>query len=79
MPIVLPDGLPAEHLLKAEGVDVISAGSQRPSPARPLRVAIVNLMPTKAVTERQIARLLGSAPAVLSTGGATPWSFASSI
>ncbi len=59
MPIVLPKDLPARDLLSAEGVDVVTPG-QSPRGRRPaLQIAVLNLMPEKAVTETQIARLLG--------------------
>lgn len=58
MSIALPPGLPARRILMAEGIDVVSGNELR----RPLRVCLVNLMPNKAVTETQIARLLGATP-----------------
>jgi len=62
MAILLPDGLPARRQLASEGVPVIDGNAQRSGRQRPLRVALLNLMPRKAVTETQIARLLGSNP-----------------
>jgi homoserine O-succinyltransferase len=59
MPIVLPEDLPAVGVLREEGVEVVSS-DQVPSD-RPLRIAVVNLMPNKPATETQIARLLGTA------------------
>jgi homoserine O-succinyltransferase len=59
MPIILPEGLPARHALEAEGIRVLAA---EPHGTRPLRIALVNLMPRKTATEIQIARLLGDAP-----------------
>jgi homoserine O-succinyltransferase len=61
MSIILPEGLPAVERLRAEGIEVLTAGDARPRTTRPSRVALVNLMPTKAETEIQIARLLGGA------------------
>jgi homoserine O-succinyltransferase len=55
MPIRLPHGLPARRVLESEGIEVFS-GNWSP---RPLRIALVNLMPQKRVTEAQLARLLG--------------------
>ena len=60
MPIALPRGLPAWRTLVGEGLDVCSADDLRRSGRRPLRICFVNLMPTKIVTETQIARLLGA-------------------
>jgi len=60
MSILLPAGLPARRALLAEGVEVLEDRDQlRAWGRRPLRLCLVNLMPNKAVTETQIARLLG--------------------
>jgi len=59
MPIILTRNLPAYRILREEGVEVLQLGDgthqQRPT----LRIAFLNLMPEKARTETQIARLLG--------------------
>jgi homoserine O-succinyltransferase/O-acetyltransferase len=62
MPIILPDGIPTRHTLDAEGVGVLRGAPDDAAGARPLRVALVNLMPRKTTTELQIARLLGGTP-----------------
>lgn len=59
MAIILPDGLPAGAVLRAEGIEVLK--ERRPE-RRPLRVGLLNLMPDKPATECQFARLLGSGP-----------------
>jgi homoserine O-succinyltransferase len=59
MPIALPEGLPARRTLLAEGIDVLDGEELRCRGVHPLRLCLVNLMPNKAVTESQIARLLG--------------------
>ncbi|MBE6540927.1 MAG: homoserine O-succinyltransferase [Ruminococcaceae bacterium] len=62
MPIKIPTGLPASELLAAENIftmDELRAASQD---IRPLRLAILNLMPTKITTETQIIRLLSNTP-----------------
>jgi homoserine O-succinyltransferase len=59
MSIALAKGLPAVQVLLGEGLEVVS-GDQVPTD-RPLRICLVNLMPNKAATETQIARLLGAA------------------
>ena len=59
MSIALPAGLPARRTLLAEGLEVLDRDQLRCWGRRPLRVCLVNLMPNKAVTEIQIARLLG--------------------
>src|SRR5262245_7585696 len=62
MSIVHPAGLPARATLSAEGIDILSERVLEARGQRPLRVCLVNLMPNKAVTETQIARLLGATP-----------------
>ncbi|MDX1575976.1 MAG: homoserine O-succinyltransferase, partial [Kiloniellales bacterium] len=68
MSIILPDGLPARWALKAEGLEAASRREAACGPhqsshsQRPLRVLLVNLMPDKPATERQIARLLAGTP-----------------
>ena len=62
MPIRIPEALPARETLEKENIFVMSeirAESQR---IRPLHILILNLMPTKVVTETQLARLLGNTP-----------------
>ena len=66
MPIVLPKGLPAAAELRAEGISVAetplsATGHDRLADPRPLRIALLNLMPEKPRTELQIARMLGGA------------------
>jgi homoserine O-succinyltransferase/O-acetyltransferase len=60
MPIALPSGLPARQTLLAEGIEVLDRDQLRAWGRRPLRLCLVNLMPGKAATETQIARLLGA-------------------
>lgn len=62
MPIKIPDLLPARRTLEAEGMMVMSEGDAIRQDIRPLRIALLNLMPDKIATEVQIARLLGSTP-----------------
>lgn len=62
MPISVPDSLPALADLRAEGVDLISAGEASRQDIRPLRLLMLNLMPKKKETEIQFARLLGCSP-----------------
>ena len=54
MPIIVPKGLPAYKTLKDENVFVINRGRAEKQDIRPLRIVIVNLMPTKKVTETQL-------------------------
>jgi homoserine O-succinyltransferase len=57
MPIILPSGLPAATELEAEGYDVLRFETEVGS-ERPIRIGLLNLMPTKPATEAQFARLL---------------------
>ncbi len=62
MPIKIPPKLPAAQTLAAENIfvmDEIRAASQD---IRPLKIGILNLMPTKIETETQLARLLSNTP-----------------
>ncbi len=62
MPIIIPASLPAHRLLKAEGVPILETERALRQQIRPLRVAVLNLMPEKIKTETQLARLLGQTP-----------------
>ena len=62
MPINLPDDLPAGKILRDENVFVMNTTRATTQQIRPLHVMIVNLMPTKEVTETQLLRLLYNTP-----------------
>jgi homoserine O-succinyltransferase len=62
MPITLPQDLPAYDVLSKEGVMVISPDRASQQDIRPLRIALLNLMPKKIQTENQFARLIGATP-----------------
>ncbi|MBK0398918.1 homoserine O-succinyltransferase [Limibaculum sp. M0105] len=62
MPIKMPAELPAHDVLRAEGVMVMSEETALRQDIRPLQIALLNLMPNKARTETQFARLIGSTP-----------------
>lgn len=62
MPINIPVDLPARSLLEAENIFVMTEEKALTQNIRPLRIAIVNLMPTKIATETQLLRLLGNSP-----------------
>ncbi len=62
MPIKLPDHLPAKEILSNEGIFVMGEDRAFHQDIRPLKVAILNLMPLKEVTEVQLLRLLGNSP-----------------
>ena len=60
MPIIIPDQLPAKETLRNEKIFVINEQRAIHQDIRPLKIAILNLMPTKIVTETQLLRLLGN-------------------
>ena len=62
MPITLPTTLPAFDVLRNEGVMVMSPDRAAHQDIRPLRIALLNLMPKKIQTENQFARLIGATP-----------------
>ncbi|AKT51612.1 homoserine O-acetyltransferase MetA [Arsenicicoccus sp. oral taxon 190] len=62
MPVNVPRALPARRTLESENVFVMSTERAGHQDIRPLRIAIVNLMPTKIVTETQLLRLLANSP-----------------
>ncbi|MFT4783085.1 MAG: homoserine O-succinyltransferase, partial [Paracoccaceae bacterium] len=62
MPITLPQNLPAFDILDAEGVMVMDKSRAAVQDIRPLRIALLNLMPKKIQTETQFARLIGATP-----------------
>jgi homoserine O-succinyltransferase/O-acetyltransferase len=62
MPIKLPSDLPAYDVLTHEGVMVLDEGQAAKQDIRPLRIALLNLMPKKIQTENQFARLIGATP-----------------
>ncbi len=62
MPIRIADNLPARRTLEAEGVIVMAETEAARQDIRPLRIALLNLMPDKITTETQIARVLGASP-----------------
>ena len=77
MPIKIPDDLPARLTLEHEGVLVIGENDAIRQDIRPMRIALLNLMPEKIKTETQIARLVGSTPlqvemTLLKTSSYTP-------
>ena len=62
MPIKIPDNLPATEILTNENIFVMDEKRAYSQDIRPLRIAILNLMPVKSVTETQLLRLLGNSP-----------------
>lgn len=62
MPIKIPDNLPAKEILLNENIFCIPEDRAIKQDIRPLKILLVNLMPTKIATETQFARLLGNTP-----------------
>ncbi len=62
MPIKIPDSLPAKEILSGENIFVMDESLAFHQDIRPLRIAILNLMPTKETTETQLLRLVGNSP-----------------
>jgi len=62
MPIRIPNDLPAAETLKQENIFVMNQTRATTQDIRPLEIVVLNLMPTKIVTETQLTRLLGNTP-----------------
>ena len=62
MPIKVQSRLPAIKILESENVFVMPEDRAMAQDIRPLKIIILNLMPTKVVTETQLLRLLGNSP-----------------
>ena len=62
MPIIIPNELPAFDTLQEENIFAMSKARASTQDIRPLKILIVNLMPTKIKTETQLARVLANSP-----------------
>lgn len=62
MPIKIPNALPATETLLSENIFVMTETRALSQDIRPLKILLLNLMPTKVETETQLARLLGNTP-----------------
>ena len=62
MPIKIPENLPALEILNQENIFVMGEERAFRQDIRPLKIAILNLMPRKEITEIQLLRLLGNSP-----------------
>ena len=62
MPIKIPADLPANSILSDENIFCITEKRALKQDIRPLKIALLNIMPTKIVTETQLIRLLGNTP-----------------
>ena len=62
MPIKVPDNLPAAKQMEKENIFVMTTQRASTQMIRPLKILLLNLMPTKVETETQLVRLLGNTP-----------------
>ena len=62
MPIQIPNDLPAAGVLQNENIFVMTQNRAVSQDIRPLEIVLLNLMPTKIVTETQLSRVLGNTP-----------------
>jgi homoserine O-succinyltransferase/O-acetyltransferase len=62
MPIKIPNQLPAKEILQGENIFLMDEHRAIHQDIRPLKILLLNLMPTKIVTETQLLRLLGNTP-----------------
>ena len=62
MPINIPDGLPAKKTLHQERIFALEEEVADSQHIRPLKLVMLNLMPTKIETETQILRLISKSP-----------------
>jgi len=60
MPIKIPDGLPAADILSKENIFVMPDFEAEHQDIRPLKIALLNIMPTKVITETQLIRVLSN-------------------
>ena len=62
MPLNIPENLPAIDILKKENIFVIDSLRAESQDIRPLKIALLNLMPLKITTETDLIRLLSNSP-----------------
>ena len=62
LPIKIPNDLPASKILKDENIFVMDENRALTQQIRPLKLLILNIMPTKIVTETQLLRMLSNTP-----------------
>lgn len=62
MPIKIPDFLPAKNILENENIFIMDEQRALQQDIRPLKIALLNLMPTKIATETQYLRLMSNSP-----------------
>ncbi|MCL1809292.1 MAG: homoserine O-succinyltransferase [Clostridiales bacterium] len=62
MPLIIPNKLPAADILKKENIFTMEHTRAITQDIRPIKILVVNLMPTKVATETQLARVLANTP-----------------
>ena len=62
MPVKIAEDLPAKGILESENIFVMGEERASHQDIRPLKIAILNIMPTKISTETQLLRLIGNSP-----------------
>ena len=62
MPLNIPDKLPAIEFLQKENIFVMDTSRASSQDIRPLKIALLNLMPVKITTEIDLIRLLSNSP-----------------
>lgn len=62
MPIKVQDSLPAVEQMENENIFVMTETVACHQDIRPLKIGVVNLMPTKITTETQLIRLMSNSP-----------------
>ena len=62
MPVIVPHDLPAKEILLKENIFLMNEARANAQDIRPLKIAVVNLMPTKIETETQLIRMLSNTP-----------------
>lgn len=67
MPVKIPNDLPAREILEKENIFVMTQYRALHQDIRPLKIAILNLMPTKIATETQLLRCLANTPLQIET------------
>lgn len=62
MPLILPANLPAIEALRKENIYAIDEKGDASNGVRPIKIAVLNLMPLKIMTELDLLRLLSNTP-----------------
>lgn len=75
MPVIINTQLPAASTLADEGIFVMPSDRAAKQDIRPLRLLILNIMPTKERTETQLMRLLANSPLQIEVGLLIPGSY----